>query len=163
MMAAAGGGAEPWKSISLVQLFISESNFPHGTRLVFDVGEALAERMREPTLIGLDAPQNLLLPCRSLSLTFEAAGMMAVSKGSHEITVALGEIRLGDRCRGPAGPGRRKSDYDRLPGVGTGGVRVACDHLRFPGPAVLTMDRADYLLRRAAVWRFSETRVKWTS
>ena len=89
IMAAAGSGTEPWKSISLVQLYISESNFPHGTRLVFDVGEALAQRMREPTLIGLDAPHHLLLPRRSLSLTFEAAGMMAVSKGSHRITAAL--------------------------------------------------------------------------
>ncbi len=106
MMAAAGGGTEPWKSISLVQLFISESNFPHGTRLVFDVGEALAQRMREPTLIGLDAPHHLLLPRRRLSLTFEAAGMMAVSKGSHQHHRCPGEARRGDRCPGPAGPGR---------------------------------------------------------
>ena len=89
MMAASGGGTEPWKSISLVQLFISEGNFPHGTRLVFDVGEALAQRMREPVLVGLDAPHSLLLPRRRMSLTFEAAGMMAVSQGSHRITAAL--------------------------------------------------------------------------
>jgi hypothetical protein len=72
-----------------VQLFLSESNFPHGTRLVFDVGEALAQRMQEPALIGLDTPDHLLLPCCRLSLTFEAAGMMAVSAGSHTITVVL--------------------------------------------------------------------------
>lgn len=72
-----------------MQLFISESNFPHGTRLVFDVGEALAQRMREPTLTGLNAPHHFLLPRRRLSLTFEAAGMMAVSKGSHKIAAAL--------------------------------------------------------------------------
>ncbi|MGO8745829.1 MAG: hypothetical protein ACLQNE_07550 [Thermoguttaceae bacterium] len=89
IMASAGGSAEPWKSISLVQLFISESNFPHGTRLVFDVGEVLAQRMKEPALVGVDAPHHLLLPCRRLSLTFEAAGMTAVSKGSHRISVAL--------------------------------------------------------------------------
>ncbi len=89
IMAAAGGGVEPWKSISLVQLFISESNFPHGTRLVFDVGEALAQRMKEPALIGLDAPGHVLLPRRSLVFTFEAAGMTAVSKGSHSITATL--------------------------------------------------------------------------
>ena len=37
-------------------------------------GRGTRQRMREPTLIGLDAPHHLLLPCRSLSLTFEAAG-----------------------------------------------------------------------------------------
>ena len=89
MMAVAGEGAGPWKSISLVQLFISEGNFPHGTRLVFDLGEALAQRMREPALIEVDAPRHWLLPRRELSLTFEAVGMMAVSEGSHKITAAL--------------------------------------------------------------------------
>jgi hypothetical protein len=89
MIAAAGDGAEPWMSVSLVQLFISESNFPHGTRLVFDVGDALAQRMREPTLLGVDVPQHVLLPRRSLSLTFDAAGMLAVCKGSHQVAAVL--------------------------------------------------------------------------
>ena len=64
IIAAAGGGADPWKSISLVELFISESNYRHGTRLVFDLGEALAQRLPAPTLIGLDAPRYLLRPRR---------------------------------------------------------------------------------------------------
>ena len=128
IMASAGGSAEPWKSISLVQLFISESNFPHGTRLVFDVGEVLAQRMKEPALVGVDAPHHLLLPCRRLSLTFEAAGMTAVSKGSHRISVALERPGWGDWRRGPAGPGGRKSDDDRLPGLAAGHVPAARDH-----------------------------------
>jgi hypothetical protein len=89
MIKTAGAGLEPWKSISLVQLFISESNYPHGTRLVFDLGEALAQRMKEPTLVGLDAPGVLLLPRHSLPLTFDVAGAASVSKGSHIITAVL--------------------------------------------------------------------------
>jgi hypothetical protein len=89
LMAAANSGADPWRSIGRVQLFISESQFPHGTRLVFDVGEVLAQRMKAPTLIGLHAPHHLLLPRRGVSLTFEAAGLMVASKGSHRITAAL--------------------------------------------------------------------------
>ncbi|MGA2032329.1 MAG: hypothetical protein ABSG68_08750 [Thermoguttaceae bacterium] len=92
MIAAAGGGREPWKSISLVQLFISEADFPHGTRLVFDVGEALAQRLQEPTLVGLQAPRFVLLPRRELALTFDVAGANAVSKGSHAINVALATV-----------------------------------------------------------------------
>ena len=89
IIAAAGGGAGSWKSISLVQLFISESDFPHGTRLVFDLGAALAQRVQVPTLIGLDAPRHMLWPQRSMSLTFDAAGMATVFPGSHSITVAI--------------------------------------------------------------------------
>jgi hypothetical protein len=89
IIAAAGNGASPWKSISLVQIFLSESTFPHGTRLTCDLGAVLAQRMKAPTLIGIDAANHLLLWHDSLGLSFEAAGMKAVSKGSHRITVAL--------------------------------------------------------------------------
>ena len=97
MIEAAGGGAEPWKSISLVQLFVSESEYPHGTRLVFDLGEALCQRLREPTLVGLEAPHVVLLPRSAMSFTFEVAGASALSRGSHAIVAAL-ETADGTTC-----------------------------------------------------------------
>ena len=124
IMAAAGSGAGPWKSISLVQLFISESNYPHGTRLIFDVGEALAQRMSEPTLIGLNAPHHMLLPCRRVSLTFEAAGTMAVSKGSHKIIAALER---------PGGTIAAEAQQDLAAG---NRITIACPELQ-PGAYVL--------------------------
>jgi len=139
IMAAAGSGVEPWKSISLVQLFISESNFPHGTRLVFDVGEALAQRMTEPTLIGLDAPHHLLLPRRSLSLTFEAAGMMAVSKGSHRITAALEK---------PGGGIGAEAQQDLAAG---NRITIACPELE-PGAHVLRATIHDAQGRQCSQW-----------
>jgi hypothetical protein len=45
LIEAAGAGVEPWKSISQVQFHVSEDDYPHGTRLVFDVDEALTQRM----------------------------------------------------------------------------------------------------------------------
>ena len=86
---AAGGGTEAWKSISLVQLFISEGNYAHGTRLVFDVGDAMVERMKEPMLAAVDAPAHVLLPRCSLTMGFEAAGMATVCQGSHRIIADL--------------------------------------------------------------------------
>ena len=86
---AAGGGVEPWRSISLVQLFIFEGDYPHGTRLVFDVGEALVQRLQEPTLVGLEAPRLVLLPRHTLAFTFDVAGTKAISNSSHTITAAL--------------------------------------------------------------------------
>jgi hypothetical protein len=55
----------------------------------------LAQRMKEPALIGLDAPRHALLPRRGLTVAFDAAGMAAVSKASHRITIAL-ENRSGE-------------------------------------------------------------------
>ncbi len=83
MIEAAGGGLEPWKSISLVQLFVSEGDYPHGTQLTFDVGEAMVQRLREPTLVGLEAPGLVLLPRHTLSFTFDVAG---TSRSPREVT-----------------------------------------------------------------------------
>ena len=89
MIAASGGDVDPWKSISILQLFISESNYAHGTRLVFDVGEVMLQRLTEPTLVFVDAPRHILLSNRNLTLPFEVAGKSGVSIGTHTLTAAL--------------------------------------------------------------------------
>lgn len=89
MMAAADAGTEPWKSISRVQLHLSEHDYRHGTRLVFDVGEVSLLRLTAPVLAGLDAPRHLLLPRRTLAFAFDAIGTGAVTKGSHAAVATL--------------------------------------------------------------------------
>ncbi len=89
MMAAADAGAEPWQSISRVQLYVSEHDYAHGTRLVFDVGEASLLRLTAPVIAGIDAPRHLLLPRKTLSFAFDLIGTGSVAKGSHTVTAAL--------------------------------------------------------------------------
>jgi len=89
MMAAADAGAEPWKSVSRVQLYVSEHDYAHGTRLVFDVGEASLLRLTAPVIAGLDAPRHVLLPRRVLAFAFDAIGTASVAKGSHTVAAAL--------------------------------------------------------------------------
>jgi hypothetical protein len=89
MIAAADAGLDPWKSISRVQIFLSEHDYRHGTRLVFDVGEISLVRLTAPVLAGLDAPRHALLPRRTLALAFDAIGMGAVTAGSHTIVATL--------------------------------------------------------------------------
>ena len=100
MMAAADAGAEPWKSISRVQLFISEHDYAHGTRLVFDVGEVSLQRLTAPVIAGLDAPRHLLLPRRMLVCAFDMIGTGAVAKGSHTVVATL--ERAGDAVQAEA-------------------------------------------------------------
>jgi hypothetical protein len=89
MMAAAEAGAEPWKSVSRVQLYISEHDYAHGTRLVFDVGETALLRFTAPLITGIEAPHQVLLPCRTLPFTFDVIGAGAIAKGSHRIIATL--------------------------------------------------------------------------
>jgi hypothetical protein len=89
MMAAADAGAEPWKSISRVQIYVSEQDYAHGTRLVFDVGEASLLRLTAPVIAAVDAPRHVLLPRRTLAFAFDVIGTGAVAKGSHTVTAAL--------------------------------------------------------------------------
>ena len=89
MMAAAEAGAEPWTSVSRVQLFLSEHDYAHGTRLVFDVGEVSLLRLTAPVIAGMDAPRHVLLPRRTLAFAFEVIGTGAVVKGSHAVAATL--------------------------------------------------------------------------
>jgi hypothetical protein len=89
MMAKAAAGAEPWKSISRVQLYVSEHNYAHGTRLVFDVGEVSLLRLTAPVITGVDVPRHLLLPSRTLAFGFDVLGTGSVVQGSHTVACSL--------------------------------------------------------------------------
>jgi hypothetical protein len=89
MMAKAAGGAQLWKSISRVQIYISEDNYAHGTRLVFDMGEVSLLRLTAPVLAGVEVPRHVLLPGRTLAFSFDVLGTGAVSRGSHTVAARL--------------------------------------------------------------------------
>jgi hypothetical protein len=91
MMAKADTGTEAWKSISRIQLHISEHDYTHGTRLTFDIGEVSLLRLTRPLIAGLDAPHQLLLPQKNLAFGFEVAGTGAVAKGSYTVVATLEE------------------------------------------------------------------------
>lgn len=98
MMTLADAGAKPWKSISRVQLYLSEHDYAHGTRLVFDLGEGSLVRLTAPVIAGIDAPRHVLLPRKTLVFAFDLIGTGAVAKGSHTIAATLsaaeGAVRL---------------------------------------------------------------------
>jgi hypothetical protein len=89
MMSRADAGTEPWKSISRVQLYVSEHDYAHGTRLVFDVGEISLLRLTAPAIAGMDAPHHVLLPRSTLAFAFNAIGTGGVVKGSHTVAATL--------------------------------------------------------------------------
>jgi hypothetical protein len=89
MMAAAEAGAEPWKSVSRVQLYVAEHDYAHGTRLVFDVGEVSLLRLTAPVIAEMDAPHHVLLPRRMLAFACDVIGTGAVAKGSHTVAATL--------------------------------------------------------------------------
>ena len=89
MMASADAGTEPWKSVSRVQLYLSEHDYAHGTRLVFDVGDVSLLRLTAPVIAGMDTPRHVLLPRRTLAFAFDLIGTGATAKGSHTVAATL--------------------------------------------------------------------------
>jgi hypothetical protein len=89
MMAAAEAGADPWKSISRVQLYVSEHDYRHGARLVFEVGEVSLLRLTMPMITGMDAPRHVLLPRRALAFPFDVMGTVPTFQGSHTVVATL--------------------------------------------------------------------------
>jgi hypothetical protein len=101
LTAAAEGGSDAWKSISRIQIHISEHDYAHGTRLVFDIGEMSLLRLTAPVIAGIDAPRHVLLPRKTLTLEYDAMGTAAAVKGSHTVTAELagpdGKVRAQTR------------------------------------------------------------------
>jgi len=99
----AGDESEPnnWKSISRIQLYISEHDYRHATRLVFEVGGVKLVRLKTPVLGGMEAPSQVLLPCRVLSFQFNTIGAIPAARGSYLVSATLetasGAIRAQSR------------------------------------------------------------------
>ena len=89
MMAAADAGSEPWKSVSRVQLYVSEHDYAHGTRLAFDIGEVSLLRLTAPVIAGMDAPHHVLLPRKTLAFGFDVIGTGTVARGNHTVAATL--------------------------------------------------------------------------
>jgi hypothetical protein len=89
LSASAKAAPDSWKTISRIQIFLSEANYRDGTRLVFDIGEASLARLTSPVIAGTDAPNDLLLPRKTLGFNFDVIGLKAVTKGSHTVTAAV--------------------------------------------------------------------------
>jgi hypothetical protein len=85
----ADAGAEPWKSVSRVQLYVSEHDYAHGTRLVFEVGEVSLLRLTAPVIAGMDAPRHILLPRKMLPFAFDVIGTGADASGRHTVAATL--------------------------------------------------------------------------
>lgn len=89
LMETAGAGSDPWKTVSHVQLFVAEHDYPHGTHLTFDVGSVRLLRFTSPMISQLEAPRFVMLPRRALPIAFEVVGLGAVQPGSHQVAMRL--------------------------------------------------------------------------
>ncbi len=89
MIETSDAGEEPWKSISRVQLYLSEHDYAHGTRLVLEVGRVSLLRLTAPVIAGMDVPRHVLLPRPTLAFTFDLIGTMGPEKGSYTVAATL--------------------------------------------------------------------------
>ncbi len=81
MMSATDAEASAWKSISRIQLHLSEHDYKQGTRLTFDIGEVSLLRLTQPMIAGIDAPHHVLLPRNALEIPFDLLGSISTNKG----------------------------------------------------------------------------------
>ena len=89
MIKSTGMGAAPWKTISKVQLNISERDYKHGADLTFDVGSVKLLRFTSPMISRLEAPRFMMLPRSTIPISFDVLGLSSVQTGSHRIKASL--------------------------------------------------------------------------
>jgi hypothetical protein len=88
-ISASDGGLDAWKSISRIQLHISEQNYAHGTRLIFDIGEVSIVRFKTPILTAIEVPHHILLPRKILPIHFSIFGPGASANDPCTIVASL--------------------------------------------------------------------------
>ena len=124
MIAAADAGADPWKSISRIQLFLSEHDYPHQTRFVLDIGEVFLLHLDVPVISAVEAPRHILLPRRALPFAYEISGSRSVTNDSYTITAALEDSARSVRAEAQQGLRRPPYLALRLPSLDPGSYRL---------------------------------------
>jgi hypothetical protein len=95
LMSEAAVGAEPWKSVSYAQIFISESDFPDKTKLTIDIGGIRLFAFTEPVIARAEVEQVIMLPRRSLPISLNLMGTRAILVDSHRVKMTLTETGSG--------------------------------------------------------------------
>lgn len=85
----AGVGPDPWRSVSLVQLFVSESDYAHDTELRVQIRDVQLLRFTAPTIQTVYAPRYITLPRNDFTVLFDVLGARTVRKGSHTLKASL--------------------------------------------------------------------------
>lgn len=62
------------QSLAHMQFVVSESNYPHGTNLIFDLYEIALFRNKYPVIESIDIPSGFFLPTERLSLSITLLG-----------------------------------------------------------------------------------------
>ena len=117
MIKSSGAGLAPWTTVNRVQLYISERNYTHGTKLTFDVGEVSLLRLKSPVIGELEAAKHVCLPRPAFRFSFEVLGMGSVERGSHSIRGVLRDRRgrtLASASQDLTSPPRMVLDTSRL-------------------------------------------------
>ena len=89
MMERSGTKTEAWKSVSRVQLYISESDFRDRTHLLFDIGDVSLIRPTSPMIDTVDAPMNVLLPRGLLAVRYSAIGTAGGRAAGYAVEAAI--------------------------------------------------------------------------
>ncbi len=75
--------------MAYVQLFVSESNYAHGTKLQFDIERIRLLRYRHPVIAKLEAPSVMTVPRKHLAISANVMGAARVGAGPYRLVASL--------------------------------------------------------------------------
>jgi hypothetical protein len=91
MMEKTGRGDAPWRAVERVQMYVSESDYPDGTRLTFDIAEVTLLRFKAPVVRRAEVSRFVMLPQSVLPVDIEAMGVASHGDVAHRVEVALAD------------------------------------------------------------------------
>jgi len=144
-----GLGPAPWKDISEIRLFISESDYRDGMSLTIDIGDARLVAFKSPTVTSVVAPRVIVLPRSRLAVPFDLLGAPPSGRGVCTMTASmtdaagiiraetrqdLAEGRLAVLDTSPLDPGRYALSVKVSAADGTILSQSTCSIECLPGP-----------------------------
>jgi hypothetical protein len=89
LISLGGKGADPWKSIEYLQLFLSEAHYPHKAKLAFTIHAIRLVRYLKPQITAVHMPRVVLLPKKHIVVQYEMAGIGRVNSPQEELEAQL--------------------------------------------------------------------------
>lgn len=85
LISMGGKGADPWKSIEYLQLFLAEAHYPNKAKLAFTIHSIRLVRYQQPQITAVHMPRVVLLPKKQIVVQYEMAGIGRIDSPHAEL------------------------------------------------------------------------------
>lgn len=82
-------GKKPWRKIGMIQIFIAERKYAHGTKLQFDIGKINLLKFKFPVISQVEVSKYILLPANNIVFKLAVMGIDSTRDEKMKMNISL--------------------------------------------------------------------------